>query len=127
MLYWNQMMNWRIYVRGYSYGILSSSHTDGSYFSAETPTEGRVWTKRVNRIILPAKELEVTEDKAKAVVLTVDMGNHYSPSCELKIVSEPVNYSLPINTMLSFKGIVKEPLEVNIKASKWTDENNKCR
>ncbi len=63
--------------------------------------------ERVNRIILPAKELEVTEDKAKAVVLTVDMGNHYSPSCELKIVSEPVNYSLPINTMLSFKGIVK--------------------
>ena len=98
--------------------------TDGSYFSAETPTEGRVWAKRVSRIILPAKELEVTEDKAKAVVLTVDMGNHYSPSCELKIVSEPVNYSLPINTMLSFKGIVKEPLEVNIKASKWTDENN---
>ena len=66
----------------------------------------------------------MTEDKAKAVVLTIDMGNHYSPSCELKIVSEPVNYSLPINTMLSFKGIVKEPLEVNIKASKWTDENN---
>lgn len=98
--------------------------TDGSYFSAATPTNGRVWAKKVNRIILPAKELETVEDQTKAVILTVDMGSHYSPSCELKIISDPVNYSLPVNTMLSFKGIVKEPLEVNIKASKWTDENN---
>lgn len=97
---------------------------DGSFFSNETPTNGRAWAKRISRIILPAKELETVGDKTKAVVLTLDMGNHYSPSCELKIASNPVNYSLPMNTKLDFHGVVKEPLEVNIKASKWTDEDN---
>ncbi|MBS5412090.1 MAG: hypothetical protein KHY35_15485 [Bacteroides thetaiotaomicron] len=95
-----------------------------SYFSDATPSSGRVWAKKISRIILPAKELKTKEDKTKAVVLTLDMGNHYSPSCELKIASNPVDYSLPINTMLDFHGVVKEPLEVNIKASKWVDEDN---
>ncbi len=95
-----------------------------SYFSNETPGTGKVWAKRISRIILPAKELKTIGDQTKAVVLTLDMENHYSPSCELKIASDPVNYSLPINTMLELHGIVKEPLEVNIKASKWVDEDN---
>lgn len=95
-----------------------------SYFSNETPGTGKVWAKRISRIILPAKELKTIGDQTKAVVLTLDMENHYSPSCELKIASDPVNYSLPINTMLELHGIVKEPLEVNIKASKWVDADN---
>ena len=38
----------------------------------------------------------------------------------MKTASDPtVSYSLPINTKLDFLGIIKEPLEVNIKASEW--------
>lgn len=98
---------------------------DGSYFSDETPTDTeRKWAKGVNRIILPANELENVSDKDKAVVLIINMGNIYSPSCELKIISDPANYSLPINTKLDFHGIIKEPLQVNIKASMWEKEGN---
>jgi len=95
-----------------------------SYFSDATPAGGRVWAKKISRIILPAKELKTVGDKTKAVLLTLDMGNHYSPSCELQIALDPADYSLPINTMLELHGVVKEPLEVNIKASKWVDEDN---
>lgn len=98
---------------------------DGSYFSDATPgTPGANWAKKVNRIILPSNEPESKEDKTKAVVFTVDMGDNYSPSCELKISQTPVNYSLPINTKLDLTGIIKEPLEVNIQASKWDDAAN---
>lgn len=95
---------------------------DGNYFSDATPgTPGANWAKKVNRIILPSSEPESKEDRTKAVVFTVDMGDNYSPSCELKISQTPVNYSLPINTKLDLTGIIKEPLEVNIQASKWDD------
>lgn len=101
-----------------------SKDDDGSYFSDETPTGGRVWAKRISRMILPAKELSTVGDKTKAVILTVNMGSHYSPSCELQIASSPVNYSLPGNTMLDVHGVIKEPLEMNIKASQWVDVDN---
>lgn len=74
----------------------------------------------MNRIILPANELKTVGDASKAVTLIVGMGNNYSPSTQLKTASDPtVSYSLPINTKLDFLGIIKEPLEVNIKASEW--------
>lgn len=98
---------------------------DGSYFSNGTPTiEGGKWAKKVTRIILPASELETKDDKSKAIVFTVNMESSYSPSCELKIVSYPVDYSLPINTKLDFMGIIKDPLEMNIKASEWDKTGN---
>ena len=94
---------------------------DAGYFSDETPTASdRSWAKGVNRIILPANELKTVGDASKAVTLIVGMGNNYSPSTQLKTASDPtVSYSLPINTKLDFLGIIKEPLEVNIKASEW--------
>ena len=99
--------------------------SDGSYFSNPSPTDvDRKWAKGVNRIILPASELADVGDKDQAVVLTINMGNIYNPFCELKIVPDPVNYSLPINTKLDFLGIIKEPLQVNIKASPWGSEDN---
>lgn len=98
---------------------------DGNYFSDGTPATGNAWAKKVSRIILPANELSSVDEKEKAVVFTVNMGKNYSPSCELKIAPEPtVNYSLPVNTMLDFHGIIKEPLEVNIKASEWDKTGN---
>ena len=93
---------------------------DAGYFSTETPSSpDRAWARGVNRIVLPANELKDVTDVSKAVTLIVGMGNNYNPSCQLKIVSDPADYSLPINTKLDFLGIIKEPLEVNIKASEW--------
>mgnify|MGYP000494333048 FL=1 len=59
------------------------------------------------------------DDKGKAVNFIIDMGDNYSPSCELKISKEPLDYRLPLNTKLDLTAIIKEPLEVNIKASEW--------
>lgn len=93
---------------------------NASYFSDTSVTsENATWAKKISRIILPSNELEAVGDRDKAVIFIVDMGSNYSPSCELKINSNPINYSLPINTKLDLLGIIKEPLEVNIKASPW--------
>lgn len=98
---------------------------NSSYFSDTNPTRVEsTWAKQVARIILPANELKSTGDKNKAIVFTVDMLESYSPSCELKINQDPVNYSLPINTKLDLLGIIKNPLEVNIQASEWDKIDN---
>ena len=94
---------------------------DGSYFTDGTPTTEWGWEKKVNRIILPSSEPFSTVNENEAVVFTVDMGDNYNPSCKLKIGSNPVNYSLPQNTKLDLIGYIKEPLVVNIEASKWEE------
>lgn len=94
---------------------------DGSYFADGTSTVDWTWEKKVNRIILPANEPLSTIDKDKAVIFTVDMVDEYSPSCELEIGANPVNYSLPKNSKLDLTGYIKEPLLVNVMASEWTD------
>lgn len=94
---------------------------DGSYFADGTSTADWTWEKKVNRIILPANEPLSTIDKDKAVIFTVDMVDEYSPSCELEIGANPVNYSLPKNSKLDLTGYIKEPLLVNVMASEWTD------
>lgn len=99
--------------------------TDGNYFSDETPSTPELkWAKRVTRIILPANELETKGDELKAINFTVNMGNNYNPSCKLMIHSNPDDYSLPKNTKLDLRGIIKEPLSVNIIASDWNDVDN---
>ena len=70
---------------------------------------------------LPVNEPLSTIDKDKAVIFTVDMVDEYSPSCELEIGANPVNYSLPKNSKLDLTGYIKEPLLVNVMASEWTD------
>lgn len=94
---------------------------DGSYFADGTSSVDWTWEKKVNRIILPANEPTSTIDKDKAVIFTVDMVDEYSPSCELEIGANPVNYSLPKNSKLDLTGYIKEPLLVNVMASEWTD------
>ncbi|WP_148367053.1 hypothetical protein [Bacteroides sp.] len=94
---------------------------DGGYFADGTPTAEWGWGKKVNRIILPASEPASVNDEDEAVIFTVDMVDNYSPSCELKINSSPVNYSLPKNTKLDLTGYIQDPLQVNIIASKWED------
>ena len=94
---------------------------NGNYFADGTPTAEWGWDKKVNRIILPASEPASVNDEDEAVVFTVDMLDNYSPSCELKINSSPVNYSLPKNTKLDLTGYIQDPLQVNIVASKWED------
>lgn len=94
---------------------------DGSYFADGTSTTDWTWEKKVNRIILPANEPASINDINEAVIFTVDMVNEYSPSCELEINPNPVNYSLPKNTKLDLTGYIKDPLFVNVMASEWTD------
>lgn len=95
---------------------------NSSYFSDGTPEiAGMTWAKQVNRIILPSNELGDIDDKTKAVRFTVNMIDSYSPSCELKVNQDPVDYSLPINTKLDLTGIIKEPLEMNVQASNWSE------
>src|SRR5699024_6493486 len=74
---------------------------DKSYFSDTIPAvEGATWAKKITRIILPSNELDTKDDKNKAIVFTVNLKDKYNPSCELKIASDPVDYSLPNNTKL---------------------------
>lgn len=94
---------------------------NGNYFADGTPTVEWGWDKKVNRIILPASEPVSVNDEDEAVIFTVDMVDNYSPSCELKINSNPVNYSLPKNTKLDLTGYIQDPLQVNIIASEWED------
>lgn len=94
-------------------------------FEDTTPsTSGTVWAKKVIRVILPSSVPESKSDKSKAAVFTVNMGANYNPSCELKIASAPVDYSLPGNTKLDLTGIIRESLEVNIEASKWNENDD---
>ncbi|WP_291583142.1 hypothetical protein [Bacteroides sp.] len=99
--------------------------TDETYFSDEVPSTTELkWAKRITRIILPANELETKGDELKAITFTVNMGNNYNPSCKLMIHSNPNDYSLPKNTKLDLRGVIKEPLSVNIVASDWDETND---
>ena len=49
------------------------------------------------------------------------MGTNYNPSCELEINSNPVDYSLPMNSKLDLTGIIRDALHVNVKASDWSE------
>lgn len=98
---------------------------DTKYISDMLPTvEGATWAKKITRIILPSNELEEKEDKEKAIVFTINMKDKYNPSTELKIASNPANYSLPNNTKLDLTGIIRESLDVNIEASEWGKTDN---
>ena len=99
--------------------------TDGTYFSNETPSTTELkWAKRITRIILPANELETKEDESNGILFTVNMGDNYNPSCKLMIHSNPNDYSLPKNTKLDLRGIIKDPLSVNIVASDWNETDD---
>ena len=89
-----------------------TKNEDGNYFSDAVPvTEGANWAKKVNRIILPSSGLMEQDDKGKAVNFIIDMGDNYSPSCELKISKEPLDYRLPLNTKLWIDNDYREPLK----------------
>lgn len=95
---------------------------NGSYFSDGTPSAvGITWAKNINRIILPSSEPVDKSEKSEAVVFTVNMGTNYNPSCELEINSNPVDYSLPMNSKLDLTGIIRDALHVNVKASDWSE------
>lgn len=98
---------------------------DTKYISDTTSSvEGTTWAKRISRIVLPANELETKDAKDKAVNFTINMKGKYSPSTDLKISSNPVNYSLPINTKLDLTGVIRGSLNVNIAASEWGATDN---
>lgn len=85
---------------------------------------GYKWKRTLNRVILPSSFFIPKDNKNNAVILTVNTSeDKYSPSGELMIKDD--DYTLPANAKLDITGIVKEPLELNIIASKWdTIKNN---
>lgn len=84
--------------------------------TSEEQAEGYVWKRTLNRVVLPASYFTSKSDKGNAVQVTVNT-NAYNPSCELKMKDN--DYTLPANSKLDLRGIVKEPIEVNIIASPW--------
>lgn len=96
---------------------------DPSLLSAEDRNDGLVWAATVKRVIIPSSYFQVKSTDTNGILFTVNLVDQYSPSCRLKILSDP-DYSLPANARLELTGIIKEPLEMNIKASEWTKENS---
>ncbi len=108
---------------------------DADYFSSATPnaeqqSRGIVWVRKITRFIMPFNNFTPVDNADKAFELTVDMVNRYSPSCKLKIATNGVdgaskdNYTLPFNSALLLTGVVKVPLELNVKITPWGEEQH---
>ncbi len=89
-----------------------------SLLTPQDLADGLVWAVKIKRIILPSNFFSAKSDDTKAILFTVNLGEKYSPSCKLQILSDP-DYTLPANAKLELTGIIKEPLEVNIVPSQW--------
>ncbi|WP_295940035.1 hypothetical protein [uncultured Alistipes sp.] len=101
--------------------------SDGSYFTALTPTaaeqaQGVVWKMQVRRIILPFSNFTPANTQTKAIEFTLDMQDRYSPSCLLQKM--PGDYTLPRDVALLLTGNVQIPLELNIQVSPWGKEED---
>ena len=103
---------------------------DGSYFnidpsllSQEEINNGLVWAASVSRVIIPACYFSEEDSESDAIIFTVNLVDRYSPSCLLKILSDP-DYRLPANTRLDLTGIIKDPLEMNITVKGWDEVKN---
>lgn len=97
---------------------------DPALLTTEDKANDLVWAVKVKKVIMPSNFFTTKSDEAKAVEFTVNLIDKYSPSCKLKIISTPVNYTLPANAKLDLTGIIKEPLEVNIQPSPWIDDGD---
>lgn len=108
---------------------------DADHFSSATPSveqqaRGIVWVRHITRFILPFNNFTPVDNVDKAFDLTVDMKDRYSPSCKLKIATNGVNgatkdnYTLPFNSALLLKGIIKIPLELNVTLTPWGEEDH---
>ncbi len=94
-----------------------------SRFSDGTIDATILWSKKLDRIVLPANLQPAKTNADKATELIVNMpDDKYSPSCKLKILDS--DYNLPYNTWLDFEGTLNKSLEVNIEAKDWTDVSN---
>ena len=89
-----------------------------AHLSAADRANGFVWAVKVKKVIVPSSFFTTKSAEANAVVFTVNLIDKYSPSCKLKILSDP-DYRLPANARLELIGNIQEPLEVNIKPAEW--------
>lgn len=92
---------------------------DPALLTTEDKANDLVWAVKVKKVILPSSFFSTKTDEANAIDFTVNLIDKYNPSCKLKIVSNPVNYTLPANAKLDLTGLIREPLEVNIQPSPW--------
>lgn len=97
---------------------------DPALLTAEDKANDLVWAVKVKKVIIPSTFFSTKSDETNAIDFTVNLIDKYSPSCKLKIISNPVNYTLPANAKLDLTGIIKEPLEVNIQPSPWIDDGD---
>ncbi|MFR2070216.1 MAG: hypothetical protein ACLS4S_08590 [Bacteroides nordii] len=103
---------------------------DTDYFEINpnilTPTDKAndlVWAARIKRVIVPSSYFTTKTTEVNAIDFTVNIIKDYSPSCKLKILSDP-DYRLPANARLDLTAVMREPLEVNIKPSPWISDDN---
>ena len=94
-----------------------------AFLSPADKANDLIWAARIKRVIIPSSYFVTKTTEANAVDFTVNMIKDYSPSCKLQILSDP-DYRLPANARLDLTAVIKEPLDVNIKASPWTLDDN---
>lgn len=92
---------------------------DPTLLTSEDKVNDLVWAVKVKKVIIPSNFFSTKSDETNAIDFTVNLIDKYSPSCKLKIISNPVNYTLPANAKLDLTGIIREPLEVNIQPAPW--------
>lgn len=96
-----------------------SIEINSAFLTAGDRENGMVWAAKVKRVILPSSFFSDETDEDKAIDFTVHFVDKYSPSCKLKILSDP-DYTLPANARLELIARIQEPLEVNIIPSPWS-------
>ena len=96
---------------------------DPTLLTTEDKNNDLVWAVKVKKVILPSSFFSSKSDETNAINFTVNLIDKYSPSCKLKILSDP-DYTLPANAKLDLTGIIREPLEVNIQPSPWIDDGD---
>lgn len=97
---------------------------DPTYFSNTSPPSGSKWAIKASRIIIPSNDFLNKSESDKAITLTVNLEDKYSPFCKLQIEDSPsANYTLPHNTKLDINGTIKMPLDLNIIAKPWTEKD----
>ena len=89
-------------------------------FTQDQQDRNITWAYRITRCILPYNNFSPVDEEDKAILFTVNMENRFSPYCNLEKQAD--NFTLERDDALLLTGVVKMPLELNIKVSPWGEE-----
>lgn len=98
------------------------TETPSRHFApVETLPEGIAWAMEVVRLIVPANEFDDIENRDKAMVMTLLMGDRYNPRATMGADTEALGHSLPRNTWLKCDGEISTPFLLDLDARDWTE------